>query len=112
MKYFCTEPQRKASKSTCYLEFQRGSYDGRAWKSDSLNLHDDVFEATGLSAIFAQAIPQFDHWGITEVTPTQWQKLQQLLLDSGGVEREIIAELTPWVTACFQIEPVFTICGI
>ena len=44
MNYFCTESERKASHSTCYLEFQKGKYKGKHWLEDSIFLHDDIFK--------------------------------------------------------------------
>ena len=35
MKYFVDETERKASGSTCYLEWQKGYHHDECWLSDS-----------------------------------------------------------------------------
>jgi hypothetical protein len=112
MAYFYTEVQRKASGSTCYLEFQRGQYKDKCWLSDSLNLHDDIFNNLSLHLLFVQALPNFDHWGLTKVSKPQWKKLKQMAHITGGEVEKVIVELTPWADECFRSESCFTICGI
>ena len=112
MKYFCTETQRKASGSTCYLEFQKGQHKDKFWLNDSLNLRDDIFNKLSLHLLFVQAVPNFDHWGLTKVSKPQWDKLKQIAHVAGGELEKVIAELMPWADECFQNESCFTICGI
>lgn len=112
MKYFCTENERKASHSSCYLEFQRGEYSGKHWLADSISLHDDVFQEFHLYSLFRKVIPEFDHYGITQVSQTEWKKLYQLAMEQGGEVQRIMVELDTLVSNWFQIEDVFTICGI
>ena len=112
MKYFCTEQERKASHSSCYLEFQRGEYSGKHWLAESISLHDDIFHDLHLYSLFKRAIPEFDHYGVTQVSQTQWEMLSQLAFEQGGEVSSLIQELAVWVLDCFQIETVFTICGV
>ena len=112
MKYFCAETERKKSKSSCYLEFQKGRYANKCWLEDSICLHDDIFEKLGLYQVLISAIPQFDHWGITEVSPEQWQLVKSNAEMIGGEVLIAVIELDEWVVKCFEKEEVFTICGI
>lgn len=112
MNYFCTEKERKASHSTCYLEFQKGKYRGNHWLEDSISLHDDIFHELHLYRLFVRAMPEFDHYGITEVTEYEWETLKKLALEQEDNVRELIEELSVWVSECLEIEKVFTICGI
>lgn len=112
MKYFCTEMERKASKSTCYFEFQKGRYANKYWLEDSICLHDDVLEKLGLYQILISAIPHFDHWGITEVSQEQWRQVKNNAEAVGGEVLVAVMELDEWVVKCFEEEAVFTICGI
>lgn len=112
MRYFSTENERKASHSSCYLEFQRGEYCGNHWLEDAVSLHDDIFYELHLYSLFRKAIPEFDHYGITQVNQIQWENLYQLAMEQGGEVQKLIEELEIWVSDCFQVEDVFTICGI
>ncbi len=112
MDYFCTEQERKISHSTCYLEFQRGSFHGECWLIDSISLHIDIFDNLKLYKIFRTAIPDFDYYGITEVNQSQWEILKKLALEQGGEVQKVIEELSIWVSDCFETEKIFTIWGI
>ena len=112
MKYFCTETERKASRSTCYYEFQKGKYKDKCWNSDSLNLHSSMFNKLGLHSLFLQAVPNFDCWGLSKVSKSQWEKIKQMACETGGEVEKAIAELTLWAEECFQEETMFTICGM
>ena len=112
MNYFCTEKERKASHSTCYLEFQRGEYREKHWLEDSIFLNDDIFHELCLYRLFRKAISDFDHYGITEVDEKQWEILKTMALEQGGETKKAIEELSIWVSDCFKEEKIFTICGI
>ena len=111
MKYFCTETERKASKSTCYFEFQKGRHKGKHWLEDSISIHDDLLRDE-IYQVFVAAIPQFDPFGITEVTKEQWQQVKSRAEAAGGEALVAIIEIEDWVVKCFEEEKVFTICGI
>lgn len=111
MKYFCTENERKASKSTCYFEFQKGRHKGNHWLEDSFCIHDDLLNDE-IYQIFVNAIPQFEPFGITEVSPEQWQQVKTNAEAVGGEALVAVMELDEWVVKCFEKEAVFTICGI
>lgn len=110
MNYFVTETERKASRSSCYFEFQRGRYQDKCWLADSLSLHDSIWEQHDLSNLFRQAVPEFDYYGLTEVNPTQWTAL--LAQPASLAQREILAELAPWAERSLAEKDVFTIIGI
>ena len=111
MKCFCTETERKASKSTCYFEFQKGRHKGKHWLEDSISIHDDLLNDETYQ-VFVAAIPQFDPFGITEVTKEQWQQVKSRAEAVGGEALVAITEMEDWVVECFEEEEVFTICGI
>ena len=111
MKYFCTETERKASKSTCYFEFQKGHHKGKHWLEDSISIHDDLL-SDEIYQVFVAAIPQFDPFGVTEVTKEQWQQVKSRAETVGGEAIAAITEIEDWVVECFEEEEVFTICGI
>ena len=112
MKYFITEAKRKELHSTCFFEFQKGSRRDRCWCEDSICLHADVFDGSKLFALFQTALPHFDYYGRTAVYPENWETLLSLSHDCGGETEAVILELVSWVENCFQVEKVFTICGI
>lgn len=57
-------------------------------------------------------IPQFDPFGITEVSSEQWQQVKSKAEAVGGEVLVAVMELDEWVVKCFEKEAVFTICGI
>jgi len=111
MKYFCTETERKASKSTCYFEFQKGRHKGKHWLEDSISIHDDLL-SDEIYQVFVDAIPQFDPFGVTEVTKEQWLQVKSKAKAVGGEALVVVMEMEDWVAKYFEEEDVFTICGI
>lgn len=62
--------------------------------------------------MFVAAIPQFDPFGITEVTKEQWKQVKSRAESVGGEALVAVTEMEDWVVECFEEEEVFTICGI
>lgn len=112
MKYFINEKQRKESLSTCFIEFQRGKYDGECWKEDSLNIPDSLFNAMRLGKILDEVLTDFDYYGTTEVSFEQWEKLKEILSENGKEYGELLAELEPWAEDNFKDYNVFNIWGM
>lgn len=110
--FLYTAALRKALGGTCYFEFQRGRHRGKHWLERSVYLHMDQFEYLKLYEIFSQALPHFDYFGLTEVTPAQYDRLKALALACGGDTAALFQELDHWVQNCYLTENVFTICGI
>lgn len=112
MKYFVTENRRRESHSTCYFEFQRGKYDGKCWKEDSLSIQDGLFNKTGLGKVLDEVLTDFDYYGTTEVSLEQWEKIKAILSESGGELKELLAELGPWAEENFKEYDFFTVWGM
>lgn len=112
IKYFVNETDRKASRSSCYFEFQKGRYNGNCWLQDSLSISDDLWEDLNLSDLFGEIIPKFAYYGCTTVTQKEWVKLLKRAEESGCLWKEVIEELVPWANECFENNDVFTILGI
>lgn len=110
--YLYNAAQRKARGGTCYFEFQRGRFRGKHWLEQSVFLDADRFDYMKLYEIFREALPHFDYFYVTEVTPAQYEALKALAMDRGGETAELFRELDHWVKDCFFTENVFTICGI
>ena len=110
--YLYTTAQRKEMGGTCYFEFQRGRFRGQHWLDRSVFLHADLFDELKLYDLFAEALPHFNYYGPTEVTPGQYETLKSLAMARGGETAALMEELDHWVQDCFYIENVFTICGI
>lgn len=112
MQYFIDAKERKESGSTCYFEFQRGKYDGKCWKDDSLNISDEDFDKLSLAKIFLNVISSFDYFGTTEVNSEQWERIKGILSEKGGEYKKILTELEPWVCENFKEFDVFTVWGM
>ena len=112
MRYFLNAAERKKQGGTLYFEFQQGPYRGKHWLERSVYLYADLFDELLLFHLFAKAIPCFNYYGPTEVTPAQYEQLKALALARGGEAAALIRELDIWARHCFLTENVFTICGI
>ena len=110
--YIYSAAQRKAKGGTCYFEFQRGRFRGKHWLDRSVFLHADCFDYLKLYEIFREALPHFDCYYVTEVTPAQYEALKTLAMARGGETADLFRELDHWVQDCFLTENVFTINGI
>lgn len=107
-----TAAQRKTLGGTCYFEFQYGRFRHKHWLGRSVYMHAEVFDALNLFELFTEAIPEFDYFGVTEVTPKQYEKLRELAKARGGEVDAVFAELDSWTKNCFLTENVFSVLGI
>lgn len=115
MKYFLSETERKASKSTCYHEFFKGKWDENTvlfWSKDSVNLHDDLMIALGLDQLILSIVESYNPFGATEINAKQWESIYTEAEKVGGSLFEAIREIAWWVEDNFTQNSVFTILGI
>lgn len=77
MNYFVTNDERIG---TCYHEFFKGKWDGETfWKEDSLCLDDDLLcECRAFGNAILSVIPSYSPFGITEISPEQWEAINRL----------------------------------
>ncbi len=111
MRYFLDEVKRKATGSTCYIEFQKGKFRNKFWLKDSLCLHVDTFDSLMLYELFSNSIEDFCYYTSNEVSKEQWENLVAKSKENEQW-KEIIEELRLWVDECFNTHTCFTICGI
>ena len=112
MKYFVNEKERKASRSTCYFEFQKGKYRNKHWLEDSICLYADLFDEFGLFRLFSASLGTFDYYGPTNVVNKEkWDMIVEKSKENESW-KSVIDELKPWVEDCFIRYHHFTICGI
>lgn len=112
MNFFVNEKQRKASDSTCYLEFQKGLYKDECWLNDSINISADLWDKYNLSGLFRKAVKEFDYYGITVVNKEQWNEIVKISQTVGGTWKAVIDDAVSWADECFENNEVFTICGM
>ena len=113
MYYFLDADRRKARGGTLYFEFQPGPFRGKHWQADSLFLPAPLFDDLGLFDLFRQAIPDFNYYYVTQVSPAQFRVLQKLAEDHHTqCAAEILAELAPFAQMWLAEYGCFTICGI
>ena len=72
MRYFIPASERQGS---CYFEFQPGRWRGRCWLPGSILLADERWEALRLTELFGGVLPEFDYFGVTPVSPGQWERI-------------------------------------
>lgn len=112
MQYFANENKRKASGSSCYLEFQKGHFSGKHWLSDSICIEADLWDEHHLSDVFTSVIRYFDSCGVNEITKTQWEQILLRSREWDSLAYAILQEAATWVNACFQEHDVLTIASI
>lgn len=112
MKYFITEDVRKATGSTCFFEFQKGKYHNKCWLPDSISIENDVFDELKLYEIIKTVIPDFDYYGLTEISRNSWDRIVKQAIAVGGKAEEAITEANEWAMATYSEYSVITICGI
>lgn len=113
MYYLLDADRRKARGDSLYFEFQRGPFRGRHWQEDSLYLPAALFDDLGLHEIFVQAIPDFNYYYVTQVSPAQFRVLRKLAEEHHTqCAAEILEELAPCAERWLESDGVFTICGI
>lgn len=110
MEFFCYVNDRKG---TCYHEFYKGKWDNKTfWKSDSILLDDDILSELEIYKAFLAVIPDYDPYGITEVTQSQWKAILDYASKLDTEALTALTEAIPWVNKVFKDEEVFTILGI
>lgn len=111
MKYFISDNDRQ---HTNYYEFQRGRFDGHTfWQPDSISLDDDVLWAhPDFEHALATALPGWNPYGETLVSPAQWQRLGHLLETAPPESLAIYHDANPWVEETFRTHGCFTIIGL
>lgn len=68
MKYFITEMERKKAQKTYFFEFQMRKHRNKFWDINSWCLHADLWEEFCLTELISSVIPEFDFFGITNIT--------------------------------------------
>ncbi len=111
MKYFCLDYQRT---STAYHEFYRGKWNGNDfWNATSFMLEDNDLVTTKLYKAFKAAIPTYDAYDNTEVTPADWVVICEYANTNLEKEaQEALTEITPWINDVFAKEGLVTILGL
>jgi len=113
MYYFLDAARRKERGGGLYLEFQPGTWREKHWQDDSLYLPAPLFDDLGLYDLFVRAIPHFNYYYVTQVSPEQFQALKALAEEHHTqCAAEILAELAPHAEAWLREHGCFTICGI
>ena len=109
MKYFVFNHQRKG---TCYHEFYKGKWDNHTfWKSDSIFLHDDLLQRGFYDALI-EVIPEYDRYGITDISATQWHNIGKTILEKDSQSQALYSEANNWIQNTLQSHNCITILGI
>jgi hypothetical protein len=109
MEYCCTNNQRTGS---WYFELQKGKFTDKYWLANSIWLSDDILDSMNLYQVFAEVVPEFDYYGITEIDKEQWEQVKLVADRSGGVGKDIITEIDSWASSVLPAESVITVLGI
>lgn len=112
MRFFITENDRQRLGSTAFIEFQKGEYDGSCWHIDSLCMSEDIFADLKLRRFFTMYLPQFDYYGLTQVTGSEFEKLLDMSKDFSTDVYSCMTELKNWAGDKEGDEILFTICGM
>ena len=112
MRFFITEEERKSTGNTAFIEFQKGEYDGCCWHIDSICMDEDLFGELHLRRFFSMVLPQFDYYGITQVSLAEFEKLKTTSVNYSADVCACIKELDEWLGEKSDSEVLFTICGM
>ena len=112
MRFFITEEDRKRSGSSEYIEFQKGRYDGECWHIDSISMAEQTFYDMKLRRFVSSVLPQFDYYGLTQVTSSEFEKLKNEAPLFSNEAAECMNELSAWIGDSKEDDVVFTICGM
>lgn len=112
MRFFITEEERKNSGSTDFIEFQKGAWDGDCWKIDSISIEGERFSELRLRRFFSMVLPQFDYYGITQVSKDEFEKLCETAKSFSADVDDCMKELGEWIGEGSEDEILFTICGM
>lgn len=112
MKYFVNEKERKQSNTTCYFEFQKGKYNGKCWRDDSVCISDGLWDEYGLSELLEKVVPDFDYYGTTEINRAQWNEIVRESKDMQSKCACVIDDVAEWVENCLKTYVCFTILGM
>ena len=112
MRFFVTEEERKMSGNTSFIEFQKGEYNGNCWHIDSICMDEDIFYDLRLRSFFMANLPQFDYYGITQVSGSEFEKILEASSEFSTDVSACIAELKEWLGDTEGKEILFTICGM
>ena len=114
MRFFITEEERKRTGNTDFIEFQKGKYDGECWHIDSICMNEDMFYELRLRRLFSTVLPQFDYYGITQVSGSEFRQLLDVAAGFGENSDvpACLNELKEWIGDFRDEDVLFTICGI
>ncbi len=117
MRFFITEDERKKSGSTAFVEFQKGGYDGTCWHIDSVCMDEDLFSDLHLRRFFSAVLPQYDYYGITQVSVSSFEQLKTAAINFSSDVCECLNELESWIKERSEeteadSDILFTICGM
>ena len=117
MKYFVDKPRVVATGHTRFYEIQKGIIDyendeNPHWKDDSLYLEDETVIELDLDSLFAETLENYDFTGDNSVNRQDWERIAACALKAGGIWKEVIESLSPWVEDTFSKYDYFTIIGM
>ena len=112
MRFFITEDERKMSGSTAFIEFQKGVDDGTCWKTDSVCMDVELFSELHLRRFLTLNLPQFDYYGITQVSKREFDKLCENALGFSAEVEACLKELAEWAGEGAEDDVYFTIIGM
>ncbi|MBR5179661.1 MAG: hypothetical protein IKW90_12800 [Lachnospiraceae bacterium] len=114
MRFFITEDERKRTGSTAFIEFQKGRFDGECWHIDSICMDEDKFYELHLRRLFSMTLPQFDYYGITQVSGEEFKRVVEASADfsDNNDVAACIGELKEWIGEAEDEDILFTICGM
>jgi len=112
MRFFISEDERKRSGSTEFIEFQKGRDDGKCWHIDSISMDEELFSELHLRRFFTKILPDFDYYGITQVSREDFENLKENAAAFSLDADACMKELDDWLGTNGDSDILFTIYGI
>ena len=97
-----------------YHVFYRGRFDsGSCYVDDALLIDDNnLWGVKGLMEALSDAVPGYDVYGETIVTPKQWYEVGMLIQSKDKESQIAYFEADSWVQDVFKSFDCFTIIGL
>ena len=112
MKYFIDKKSVQESHTTCYFEFQKGSFKNKCCDEDSIFIRDSLWDEYNLSVLIEKFVPDFDYYGTTEINFDRWNRIVKFCESNSERWNCIIFDSRDWADECFKQYNCFTIVGM
>ncbi|MBP2110287.1 hypothetical protein J2Z70_000426 [Paenibacillus silagei] len=94
------------------FELMQGRLIKSHWLDSSIFITEECLGETGLVEVLIHSLGDFNYYGPTEVSSSDWQIIRQIVYSSkSALTQQLVSEIDNWTKDCFENSTCFTICG-